>query len=37
MIYRLTLPSGFSYDYTNLFGEGKVTADDVTALSDRLA
>ena len=33
---RLTLPSGFTFDYTNLFGEGKVTAADLSSLSDRL-
>ena len=28
----LTLPSGFAFDYTNLCGEGKVTAADVAAI-----
>jgi glucose-6-phosphate isomerase len=32
----LTLPSGFTFDYTNLFGEGKVTEADMSALSGRL-
>lgn len=32
----LTLPSGFQFDYANLFGEGKVTARDVGDLSSRL-
>lgn len=30
------LKSGFSFDYGNLFGEGKVTADDVAALSNEI-
>lgn len=30
---RLTLPSGFAFDYTNLFGEGKVTATDLATLT----
>lgn len=34
---RLTLSSGFTFDYTNLYGEGKVTAADLASLSDRLA
>lgn len=33
---RLTLPSGFSFDYTNLVGAGCVTAEDVEALTPRL-
>ena len=33
----LTLPSGFSFDYTNLVGAGRVTAADVAALAPRLA
>lgn len=37
MTHRLTLPSGFIYDFTNLFGEGKVTASEISALSDRMA
>lgn len=36
MTLALTLPSGFSFDYTNLFGEGRVTAADVAALAPRL-
>ncbi|MGP1366351.1 MAG: glucose-6-phosphate isomerase [Schwartzia sp. (in: firmicutes)] len=32
----LTLSSGFSFDYTNLFGAGRVTAADVAALAPRL-
>src|SRR5690242_20552268 len=37
MTNRLTLTSGFTFDYTNLFGEGKVTAADLASLSDRLS
>ena len=33
----LTLKSGFSFDYDNLFGEGKVTQADVDEYKDRLA
>jgi glucose-6-phosphate isomerase len=33
----LTLSSGFSFDYGNLYGDGKVTASDVAALSEKLA
>ncbi|EAX48932.1 Glucose-6-phosphate isomerase [Thermosinus carboxydivorans Nor1] len=33
----LKLPSGFCFDYANLYGEGKVTAGDVTALAARIA
>ena len=33
----LTLESGFTYDNTNLFGEGKVTAEDMEALAPKLA
>jgi glucose-6-phosphate isomerase len=33
----LTLSSGFSFDYDNLYGAGKVTASDVEALSEKLA
>lgn len=33
----LTLASGFSFDYGNLYGAGKVTADDVEALAEKLA
>ncbi|SMC39181.1 glucose-6-phosphate isomerase [Sporomusa malonica] len=32
----LTLPSGFTFDYTNLYGEGRVAQADVTAITDRL-
>lgn len=32
----LTLPSGFVFDYTNLYGPGRVTADDIAALADRI-
>ena len=33
----LTLKSGFSFDYDNLFGEGKVTAADLDECKDALA
>lgn len=33
----LTLPSGFAFDYTNLYGPGKVTQQDLAALAGRLA
>ena len=33
----LTLKSGFSFDYDNLFGEGKVTAADLEECKDALA
>lgn len=33
----LKLPSGFEFDYGNLWGEGKVTAEEVEALSGRIA
>ena len=33
----LTLKSGFSFDYDNLFGEGKVTQADLDELKDRLS
>ncbi len=33
----LTLKSGFSFDYDNLFGEGKVTAADIDECKDALA
>ena len=33
----LKLQSGFTFDYDNLFGEGKVTKADVDALKDELA
>lgn len=33
----LTLASGFSFDYTHLCGEGKVTAQQMEALGERLA
>lgn len=32
----LKLKSGFLFDYDNLYGEGKVTKEDVQALADRL-
>ena len=32
----LTLKSGFSFDYDNMVGEGKVTKADVEALSDKI-
>ena len=32
----LTLSSGFSFDYTNLVGPGRVTAADVAAMEPRL-
>ena len=32
----LTLKSGFSFDYDNLFGEGKVTADDLKSYEEDL-
>lgn len=32
----LALASGFTFDYANLFGDGKVTPDDVAALGERL-
>lgn len=34
---RLTLESGFTLDFTNLCGEGKVTRGDLAALQERLA
>jgi glucose-6-phosphate isomerase len=33
----LTLASGFSFDYGNLYGAGKVTASDVEDLAEKLA
>ncbi|MDU4961110.1 MAG: glucose-6-phosphate isomerase [Sporomusaceae bacterium] len=36
MMHRLTLTSGFTFDYTNLFGEGKVTTADLQSLTARL-
>ena len=32
----LKLKSGFTFDYDNLFGEGKVTKADIDAFSDKL-
>jgi glucose-6-phosphate isomerase len=32
----LTLNSGFTFDYTNLYGVDKVTADDVEGLAERI-
>ena len=34
---ELKLKSGFSFDYTNLVGEGKVTEQDVKDLGDKIA
>ncbi len=34
---RLTLPSGFTFDYTNLCGDNKVTASDIAACSKEIA
>lgn len=33
----LTLPSGFVFDYANLYGEGKVAAADIAGLGSRIA
>ena len=33
----LTLKSGFTFDYDNLFGEGKVTQADLDSYKDALA
>ena len=33
----IKLESGFSFDYDNLFGDGKVTKADVEAIADRIA
>lgn len=32
----LTLSSGFTFDYTNMYGDGKVTAEDFAAIADRM-
>lgn len=32
----ISLPLGFTFDYTNLYGEGRVTAADISALAGRL-
>lgn len=32
----LTLSSGFTFDYTNLYGASKVTAEDIAAAAERL-
>lgn len=32
----LKLPSGFAFDYGNLFGTGKVTADEIAAIAGRV-
>ena len=32
----LQLPSGFTFEYENLFGEGKVTAAEIAALSEKI-
>lgn len=37
MTQTLTLKSGFTFDYTNLFGDGKVTSADIEGLHDRIA
>ena len=34
---KMQLPSGFSFDYANLFGDGKVTPAEIDALADRIA
>ena len=34
---RLQLSSGFAFEYENLYGEGKVTAAEVAAISERIA
>lgn len=34
---ELALPSGFCFDYTNLYGDGKVTAADIAALAPELS
>lgn len=33
----ITLPSGFSFEYGNLYGEGKVTAKDIDSLRESIA
>jgi glucose-6-phosphate isomerase len=33
----LTLPSGFAFDFANLYGEGKVAANDIARLAGRIA
>ena len=33
----LRSPSGFQFDYGNLWGEGKVTAAEIAAAADRIA
>ncbi len=33
----LTLQSGFAFDYTNLYGEGKIIAADISGLAGRIA
>ena len=33
----LQLPSGFQFDYSNLYGEGKVTAVEIESFADRTA
>lgn len=32
----LTLPSGFSFNYENLFGKGRVTSEDIAGLDGRI-
>ncbi len=34
---KLILPSGFTFDYSNLYGENRVAEQDIAALSERLA
>ena len=34
---KLQLSSGFTFDYENLFGAGKVTPDELQALGDKIA
>ena len=34
---KLQLPSGFTFDYENLFGDGKVTPAEIEAIADRIA
>ena len=34
--YSITLASGFSFEYENLYGESKVTADDIASLAEEI-
>ena len=34
--YCLTLNSGFSFEYANIYGEDKVSAEDIVALQDKI-